>query len=217
MHANSLGRLLWKEYRVQRSFWLAVAVFAVLIQGFPWKLGAFPNPETFAAACFTIAVILSAVIALGSGATLFASEREDETLSFLQSLSVPPLAMTAAKFVFAALSTVGLFSFIAKCNSTRLGRRRLAGSSSFWPFHFLHWTTIAIACLAWGIFFSLLVERPLTAVVLAAVVTFGVPLLLGMTFTWLSGIDQHQSFTVGGKAQLICASVVLLLDGWLAR
>jgi ABC-type transport system involved in multi-copper enzyme maturation permease subunit len=58
---------------------------------------------------FAASLGLAAFYALGSGATLFAAEREAETYEFLRWLPAKPLAVFAGKVLFALASTAALF------------------------------------------------------------------------------------------------------------
>ena len=58
---------------------------------------------------FAVALVFAAFYAMGSGATLFAAEREAETYEFLRALPVTPLKVFAGKVAFALASTAALF------------------------------------------------------------------------------------------------------------
>src|SRR5579872_4394857 len=85
--------ILWKEYRHQRSFWLAIALLAVLLvislsstmaQGSGMQVF---EEERVRDALILVVVVLSISYGLVSGALLLAGESDDGTLVFLDSLS----------------------------------------------------------------------------------------------------------------------------------
>ena len=81
-------RVVWKEYRVQRPLWIAIAVGTLVIE-----LLLLATPEKLLTvekmpALFAISLAAAAIYGLGCGATLFATERETETYDFLRALPV---------------------------------------------------------------------------------------------------------------------------------
>src|SRR4030042_5103451 len=107
MNATVFWRFVWKEYRMQRAFWIGMAGFALLamlmLLGFlQWRMILSTNSLFFAA------LALAAFYALGCVGTLFATEHETETFSFQRALPVSALRLFAAKITFAVLSTVAM-------------------------------------------------------------------------------------------------------------
>ena len=112
---------------------------------------------------FAVGLSLRGILCPGYGATLFATERETETYDFLRGLPVRPLAVFAGKVAFALVSTAAVVS---------PGVERGAGVCPQKlpdpPTHRQIWAVFGpggVELLAWGIFFSLLLKRPLLAVV----------------------------------------------------
>ncbi|WP_010586624.1 ABC transporter permease [Schlesneria paludicola] len=109
MFAVPVGRILWKEYRAQRTLWLACAGLGCLIE--------------ILIACFVgnektmimsgVPGILAMCYGAACSAVLFAGEREERTSDWLLNLSVPPAALVVGKFGFAILSTIALQLVIA--------------------------------------------------------------------------------------------------------
>ena len=83
MTSAIFGRLLWKEYRALRAFWLAMAALAVLLQ---LVLLVSPNVNEMVPWIFACALAAPALYALACGATMFAAEHEDSTFEFLRGL-----------------------------------------------------------------------------------------------------------------------------------
>ena len=110
MNNTAFFRILWKEYRSQRAAWIIVAatiaVFNFLLLANHWiehheKVPAF----------FAVGSMLTALYALGSSVTLFATERENETYELLRGLPVGPWTVFLGKTAFAIGSTFAMFGF----------------------------------------------------------------------------------------------------------
>jgi len=169
MNATMFWRILWKEYRAQRAFWISMIVLTPLVQALlrlSYRLyhsGA-PAQEPVHV-LFAVGMMFAAIYALGSGATLFASERETETYDFLRGLPVKPLLVFAAKVVFALASTTVVFLLAWTAALALVHKLPVA------PIHGEIWALFGLGgveLLAWGILFSLLLKRPLVAIVCAA-------------------------------------------------
>lgn len=108
MFAVPLGRILWKEYRAQRTLWLACAGLGCL---FEILIACFIGYDT------SIMVGVPSMLALCYGAAcsavLFAGEREERTSDWLLNLSVPPGVLVTGKIGFAVLATLALQWVIA--------------------------------------------------------------------------------------------------------
>ncbi|MBI3466213.1 MAG: ABC transporter permease, partial [Planctomycetes bacterium] len=160
-----LFRLFWKEYRVQRGFWLSLGGLTL---GLQLIIAAIParylDHTTW---MFNLAVVFPAFYALGCGATTFALEREEGTAEQLRILAVPAGRLFLTKLVFglvSALALLGVLSLLAFALAR--GQLPTGGSTGeLWGF----WGFALLEMLAWGLFFSLLTRRPLTAACLAAV------------------------------------------------
>ena len=96
MSLSIFWRLFWKEYRLQRSLWIAMTVLTVMLQllvaVYERRLGSIG-----ATTLYFIAVAFPALYALGCGATLFAGEREADTYEFQRSLPVRALSVFIGK------------------------------------------------------------------------------------------------------------------------
>jgi len=83
--------LMWKEYREQRSVWLALPAFtALMIVGVWWLLeqsGPVRNFTNRRDCLMALAVILAGTYGLVCGAMLLANERESGTLVFIDALT----------------------------------------------------------------------------------------------------------------------------------
>ncbi|HUT90508.1 MAG TPA: ABC transporter permease [Thermoguttaceae bacterium] len=166
-------RLLWKEYRLQRAFWISMVVLAVFLHLIVLASVRTANltPEAMAAArttwVFEISLALAALYALGCGATLFATEHEADTYQFQRSLPVSARRLFFSKGTFAVTSTMAIIGLLwglaAMMAGGRLPEQRThLGQWGLWGFG-------TVELLVWGTFFSLVLRRPLAAAVLAIV------------------------------------------------
>ena len=98
MNRSIFWRLVWKEYRLQRALWIAMAVLTVLAQ---FAVVAYESCQLQLgmAPLYLIAVALPSLYALGCGATLFAGEHEADTYEFQRSLPVHALSVFVGKIV----------------------------------------------------------------------------------------------------------------------
>jgi ABC-type transport system involved in multi-copper enzyme maturation permease subunit len=163
MNASIFWRVLWKEYRAQRTFWISMVVLTLLVE-LLLLMGPWHNQAERIGAMFFLALASAALYALGSGTTLFATEHEAGTYDFLRALPVKPLVVFAGKIVFALASTAALY-LVAW--TLALGLARGLPDPLF---HRQIWVFCGLGgleLLVWGTLFSLLLKRPLVAAVLA--------------------------------------------------
>src|SRR5262245_23025269 len=177
MGDSAIQRLLWKEYRVQRGFWLSMAGLAVTCQ-----LIVLLAPEhviTHSSWLFGLAMGIPAFYALGCGATLFAAEREEGTLEQLRVLPAPSWEVWWSKVGFSVASTAGLLALLlALAFNFAHGNVPNGGTQpNFWAF----WGMMTAEFLVWGIFFSLLTKRPLNAACMAAVASLASSAIISLT------------------------------------
>jgi hypothetical protein len=159
-------RFLWKEFRMIRGLWAAVAIMGLLVQCAERMLLPFSTDR----ALTLIYTALSAAVlyAVGAAATTFSVEHEEETYDLLTRLPTtwwPPFAakllvgvlssmLLAAVLSFPALLLGGSHSITAQDVRTALGLMGFA----------------IIEAIAWGSLFSLLIKRPLLAAIVTLVV-----------------------------------------------
>jgi ABC-type transport system involved in multi-copper enzyme maturation permease subunit len=178
MNGQIFWRILWKEYRTQRSFWISVVLLTAVAE-MAWLTNHFmsevaPKVERFATPMFATALAFAALYGLGSAATLFATERENDTYDLLRALPVRPREVFWGKVVFAVGSTAAMF-FVAWMLA-----RAFAGGLPEESAYRETWAScglLGIELLAWGVFFSLLLKRTLVAAILAGITgsIFAVP------------------------------------------
>jgi ABC-type transport system involved in multi-copper enzyme maturation permease subunit len=200
----SYSRFLWKEYRTLRGFWLCVLGFALGTQLFLFWVIEKPRDAEYS--LFYTASVLAACYALGCGAVLFASEREDGTYELIRRLPIAPWRTIAGKLSFAVISTL-LLLLVLHLSAWVLANK---GPTESWGdvigrrdgliFLFL------LECLAWGLFFSLITGRVLASLLLAVVA------LLTVSYA-----TEPAKFMLFNAFRLTALLFVLLVDGWLAH
>lgn len=163
-------RLLWKEYRLQRAFWISMVVLAALLHLIVLVSVRHANvtPEAMVASratwVFEISLALAALYAAGCGATLFATEHEADTYEFQRSLPVSASRLFFSKTAFAVASTAAIVGLLWGLAAMMAGWRLPEPSIQIGQWGI--WGFGAVELLVWGTFFSLVLRRPLKAAVL---------------------------------------------------
>lgn len=192
MNRTIVQRVVWKEYRLQRSFWLAslllIASLQALVAGVAWFWG----QTQWIDGLFGIALGAPALYALGCGATLLAGEHEAETYDFQRALPLDAGSLLIGKFGLGAVS-IGLLVPPLWLAAWWLNNGRLPSSeqhAGLW----LGGGVTMFELFAWGAFFSLLLRRAIWAVVAAALTA----VLVGAAgFPMLYGAWRQSQFKMG--------------------
>src|SRR5579864_3547424 len=91
MTSRSVGRIVWKEMRIQRGFLAAVIGLGLVTQMIPLSLHALGRelPTTgFGFTGFLTAFVMACCFAVGSTGITFAGESESRTRPFLQQIPI---------------------------------------------------------------------------------------------------------------------------------
>jgi hypothetical protein len=228
---------MWKEYRVQRGLWLAMAVGCFILQG----LIAFlmpSGPERFQG-IVPIAFMLTGFYAIGSGAITFAIEREEGTQLRPVMLGCPPGLTLTVKTLFGIISTTLLLAVtIASGMLLSLGSLALLPNTfhpeaarMIVPLTLLFVALPYFGGLLWSMFFSLLTRKVIVALGMSAVamiVSYAVVVAYGVevadtpdTRRYGNPITGMQVFLVSLVPCLLAASLLvvnyLLTYRWLTR
>lgn len=208
MSRSAVLRFVWKEYRTLRAFWIALALITVMGQCL--LLVTAQVSATPSWLMFHFAVALAAFYALACGATMFATEREEATYEFLHARPVTNRDAFAGKLMWALVSTAA-FGVTVWTVAWILARGQVPEVDTnrrLWWF----WGTAAVELLAWGMFFSLLLQSPLKAALLAAASASAVV----QCFLVIEG-HQGEPFaltsydnTVGGR--LLVAALLMMVN-----
>ncbi|MBS0206656.1 MAG: hypothetical protein JSS49_27585 [Planctomycetes bacterium] len=160
-----ISRLVWKEFRVQRSLWIAIFLLGLLPQVICRVLAS--DPRFLGAIIWSMAGMMPLFFIIGSTAILFAGEREERTSDWLQNLAVPPLRTLIAKWGFVVLATIALSVSLSVTAVMLVGE--LPRSDDAEPdaglFNFLQGLIlVCTTAIVWGSLASLLSRRVVTAV-----------------------------------------------------
>ncbi|MGD0384202.1 MAG: ABC-2 transporter permease, partial [Thermoguttaceae bacterium] len=172
MNRAIFWRLLWKEYRLQRAFWIAMAVLALMLMLFAWLFN--NRVEERNLWFFYIAFATPVFYMLGCASTTFAGEYDAETYEFQRSLPVTAMQVFWSKIALALLSTFAIFVLLNMLAFCLAGGRVLERHVTIWEMRI--WDMLVIACmgawlyLVWGVFFSLILKRPLLAAIISVTV-----------------------------------------------
>ncbi len=214
MNGSIIRRVFWKEYRTQRTLWIAMVLLIVVLQLITLVATVAIGGEDAVVPLFTLAMVLSALYALGCGATLFAAEHEAGTFEFQRILPVAAWRLFLGKVAFAVLSTIAMLGVGWGAASLLAGWQ--------WPDTKTHvglWSLCGVGAfelLAWAVFFSLLSTRPLKAAILAMTV---VSVIVHFVYASLGVGETYNAETYLSPAavpyRLAIVAMVALLDVWL--
>ncbi len=109
-----VGRIFWKELRVQRAFWAWILGLGVFIQLLPVFLGrAYYRSAVDAHWFYSVNVVVACCFAVGSTAIAFAGETENRTKSLFQRLPVRTGDLLVGKLGWSLLGTYTLLTILA--------------------------------------------------------------------------------------------------------
>jgi len=213
-------RVLWKEYRVLRAFWLALVAIVVGSQALAWTYLPTENSQPAFQGIVIVAVTL---YALAAGAILFAVEREEGTEAFLQAIPVTGHRLFTAKVTLAVASTLALFGLLSliiliwKWAGLLVPPRTVPGTTREGMYLVGSFITDVFAC---GLLCSLLLKRPLVAACVGA----GLAMLIGFVASLLAIRLGPPHIHQAEDVQLLWASLivglsacVIVIDVWLGR
>jgi hypothetical protein len=213
---HSCSRFLWKEYRTQRSSWLALLIGAGLLQ----VLFLFfddPTQRSLAVYPYAVGAVLTACYAIACGAILFAGEREEETDRLLQVFPFPMWKLTAGKLLYAAISILlfaglslwggYLVASIAGPQFTRFDWNSNVNNAA--GLSLLNYFLSGILGFAAAVLCSILTGRVMFALIGGAT---GMTLLTAISHNYLPGIKNSMDLAV---SVLLIGVSVLLVPGWL--
>lgn len=213
--------LAWKEYREQRSIWLTMVVMtAVLGYGLAQLVGPGEGPPSSYQAVILTILGLAATYGLVCGSMMFAGERENGTLVYLDIFLGRRELLWLCKFLIGillvlseSLAVAGLLVYVLKQTPPgwlqmlvgkegrpgfTVGIFGQAADPKIW---FLVLPAVTLEAYAWGLLSSSLTQRVLSGAALAAVIA--APL-------WLITIFSPPPVFLGFR--LAAAGVVLLIS-----
>lgn len=165
MSQSSFARLFWKEYRTQRSVWLALLAGTVLLQV---VLAVSLGPRLLGPGAIVLALVLSACYAAACAGILFAGEREEETDLCLRQLPLRAVPLLGAKLLF-AVTMVPAFVGAALLGAWAVSEYSRIPTGEALTRQIEFFARAVAGSLVWGLFFSLLMRRVLVVVLCTAI------------------------------------------------
>ncbi len=165
MNGSLIGRIVWKEYRQQRSLLLSVIGLSMFAQITVLFVSFVIGEQVSVDGLYVMGPGMSMLYALGCGALLFAGEDEAGTIAFLRSHPVSSGEVFVGKVGFAVASTLLLLPTLW-LSTLAISRGMLPEPES----HSWIWLISAVGSLellAWSVLCSLLVSRVLWATLVA--------------------------------------------------
>lgn len=209
-----VSRLLWKEYRVQRAFWLAMLLFGVVPQ---FLIRIFLSTDQGAAEMvWSMAAAASLLFVIGSTAILFAGEREERTHDWLRHLAVSPLWILIAKWGLVLIAALSL-GLLLSVNAVLMVWSLPTYHEMDLPEIISRGLWLFAGFFLWGSFGSLISRRVVTAVPAMGfwwLITMVIPMVW---LPWMFGVGYSHAWhqrTTEIVAALACVSVGLA-DIWL--
>lgn len=220
MSTRVLQRLIWKEYRTQRSLWLALLVAAVGIQLLMLMVSTGPSGD-LDGAMFAVGILMAGFFALGSGAISFASEREDDTHIRLVSMTAPAGMTLISKFATSLFATL-CFVIVATCSA-----RLLTGDSPLSrvsdpnvPALLAFLGANCLCALSCGVLCSLFFRRVITALVVGGIL-HAVTSSIIFSASHAGGGDSSSVPKASIAMCIVCLAIwgvnYLIALGWLRR
>ena len=238
MFRTAIGRLLWKEYRVQRALWFLLLGILLLLQVL-LRLAYFNSTESITHAVsideqwatrtmWLLVFVMQVIFIVASVAISFAGEREERTCDFLVHHAPSPWAILSAKIGICFAGSAGLYvcgAFMALI----LGRSHSIESNLTYQLVFFHNSmavdftlrlTILLVLLAWCVFGSLLSQRVITSIPTMAVgwiATGWLPMVAALTLMNLipGQIEMRFERTIMIIVFALGAIAMIGFDAWL--
>ncbi len=163
-------RLVWKEYRIQRSLWLALLIATPVLQVLLMLLNWFNQDfrplamsDGLANGLMAMGFVASVVYLLGCCATMFSVEHETGVFDFQRVLPTNPPRVFWAKVGFAFVSSVALTVVLWIVTRGVFLWDGARGSTWFGTYGLLYMAEV----FGWSILASLLIRQPLWGVIAA--------------------------------------------------
>ena len=184
MTPSIFWRVVWKEYRLQRSLWIAMAALTAILQLL--VIAYEPPHQARAETLYLLALAFPALYALGCGATLFAGEREAGTYEFQRSLPVCAWAVFVGKIVLALGSTLAMLGLMVGF-ATFLSKPTPPGTVDVATWRVMAWQVFGffgLEMFVWAVLFSFATKRVLLAAILGvAAASIGAHLAVAIVTT----------------------------------
>jgi ABC-type transport system involved in multi-copper enzyme maturation permease subunit len=220
-----LSRMLWKEYRTQRSLWLAMLVLGIVPQ-ILLRL-AIGEVAPRVGLVWAMAGVLPILFVIGSTAILFAGEREERTVDWLLNLAAPPQWILLAKWAFLLVATLALAATLSVSALLLVWTGPGMADSGQWRSQgyqdemiVFRWMMVFAGVLIWGGLGSLVSRRVVLAVPAGGflwLMTFVVPVIWFPSLLGFKAIDSQLPHIQDRVATLafVAVGIANLVLGWL--
>lgn len=209
--SSAFLHIVWKEYRTLRDFWLLCALIGITLQAGLVYFGE-------ADGGWSIAMFLPAFFALGAGGITFAAEREAATDNLLRAWGAPFLTIFSGKLL-AGTGLTFLLYLTLLATSFGMGSDFKGTDVSKAALLLVYLPLVGLIIFLAGVFGSLLCQRPVTAVVVGAIVLLAalyLPILILATYHFGSQVRDYPSVYLGVVLVLLMMDALLTL-AWLRR
>ncbi|MDR1491725.1 MAG: ABC transporter permease [Planctomycetaceae bacterium] len=149
--------LFWKEYRQQILLVAAIFLLGILLQLSAFMSSWFSNTTP---QFWTIGMFATALYAAGASSILFAREHDEKTFGFLRGLPVTGAAVFLGKIAWLLISVAVLAIFMGIESGFWAA---ISGTSDSGASVFGVMSVAVVEALCWGLFWSVRVQRQLTA------------------------------------------------------
>jgi hypothetical protein len=209
MNLTTTTRLLWKEYRAIRAFWLSIVVLAVLLQCLVLAVSESPASMTL---LYSIGMAAPALFALGATGAAFSMEREEGTFDFLRTAPITAGQVFTSKLGIATVAAATMFALLAGATVLLTYPRSPEALDGILGL----WGVAVLEAIAWGTLFSLLTARPLAAIVMAVAAASTAAHLLA----WSAVQPPIEPFELAPyltavPRRLLLATAILAIDAYL--
>lgn len=239
MFASAVGRLIWKEYRVQRALWFLLLGLLLVLQVL-LRLAFFSadgsrsfnvtsaDEQWATRAMWLLAFVMQVIFFVASIAISFAGEREERTCDLLIHHAPSPWAVLLAKIGICLAGSIALY-FCGAFVAMAIGRsspndsymlHQFSNSTPSIGTELIARVTLGLVLLAWCLFGSLLCQRVLTSIPTMAVgwvVTGWIPLIGVAAFLSIVTVDAGVEADKLRLMSAICVVAVAMIgvDIWL--
>lgn len=208
------SRFLWKEYRTLRGMWLAVLGLGGVVQAL-LVLFAAPNADV-PSITFGTALATTVLYAVGASAVLFAVEHEDETYGFLTGLPATWVPLYVGKLSVALGTSFALAAALIVTGAVIAGGRLPSATNA--QLNLGLFGVGIFEAIVWGTLFSLLMKRPIAAV-LCAIAVGSVAVHFAVNYAAPNGTAalNLQSYATAIPYRLMIVFAVLACSALVAR
>ncbi len=169
--ALSFQRLLWKEARVLRNVWLGCAIGVLCLMLVILAIGeSTTHSQGYSQAFWVFMVWIPPVYVLAALATMFAGEREEGTLVWLTALSPRLATVFSSRLLFVIVTAIALQVWygLSALMLSQFDERPPTAAEDLQEYVILM-SFLLVESLAFGMLWSLQTNRPLNAILYAAI------------------------------------------------